>query len=59
MTDHARGGEMFLTVYNWLDVVPKGRNETKSGQLSDWVRRHDRYENDGRGAAANPATTAV
>jgi predicted dithiol-disulfide oxidoreductase (DUF899 family) len=46
----ARGGEMFLTVYNWLDVVPKGRNETKSGQLSDWVRRHDRYENDGRSA---------
>ncbi len=56
---YARGGEMFLTVYNWLDVAPKGRNETKSGQLSDWVRRHDRYENDGRGAAANSATTAV
>ena len=29
---------MFLPVYSWLDIVPKGR----------WVRRHDRYEDDGR-----------
>jgi predicted dithiol-disulfide oxidoreductase (DUF899 family) len=41
---YARGGEMFLPVYSWLDIVPKGRNETKKG----WVRRHDRYEDDGR-----------
>ena len=45
---YGRGGEMFLTVYGWLDVVPRGRNETKNGNLSDWVRRHDRYEDDGR-----------
>ena len=43
-----RGDEVFLSVYGWLDVVPKGRNETKKGNLTDWVRRHDRYENDGR-----------
>jgi predicted dithiol-disulfide oxidoreductase (DUF899 family) len=45
---YGRGGEMFLALYGWLDVVPKGRNETKNGTLSDWVRRHDRYEHDGR-----------
>ena len=26
---------------NWLDLVPKGRNE-KAGTMS-WVRRHDEY----------------
>jgi predicted dithiol-disulfide oxidoreductase (DUF899 family) len=45
---YGRGGEMFLPVYDWLDVVPKGRNETKNGNLGDWMRRHDRYEDDGR-----------
>lgn len=40
---YARGGEMFLTVYGWLDVAPKGRNEPKQGSLGEWVKRHDRY----------------
>jgi predicted dithiol-disulfide oxidoreductase (DUF899 family) len=26
---------------NWLDLVPKGRNES-TGTMS-WVRRHDEY----------------
>ena len=30
---YGRGGEVFLPVYGWLDVVPKGRNETKKGNL--------------------------
>jgi predicted dithiol-disulfide oxidoreductase (DUF899 family) len=50
---YGRGGEVFLPVYGWLDVVPKGRNETKKGNLMDWVKRHDRYENDGRTQAAS------
>jgi predicted dithiol-disulfide oxidoreductase (DUF899 family) len=45
---YGRGGEVFLAVYGWLDIVPKGRNETKNGNLMDWVRRRDRYEDDGR-----------
>jgi predicted dithiol-disulfide oxidoreductase (DUF899 family) len=45
---YGRGGEMFLAVYGWLDIVPKGRNEPKGGNLMNWVKRHDRYENDGR-----------
>lgn len=54
---YGRGGEMFLAVYSWLDIVPKGRNETKNGNLGDWVKRHDRYEGDGRTRAASPAMT--
>jgi predicted dithiol-disulfide oxidoreductase (DUF899 family) len=48
----ARGVEMFLGVYAYLDIVPKGRNETKKGGMADWVRRHDRYDNDGRTSRA-------
>ena len=46
-SSYGRGGEMFLPVYSWLDIVPKGRNEIKRGNLMDWVKRHDRYEDDG------------
>jgi len=43
-----RGDEPLLAVYGWLDMVPKGRNETMRGNLMDWVKRHDRYPDDGR-----------
>jgi predicted dithiol-disulfide oxidoreductase (DUF899 family) len=51
---YGRGGEMFLPVYGWLDIVPKGRHETIKGNLTDWVRRHDRYEDDGRTRTPRP-----
>lgn len=35
-----RGTELLMGALNWLDLVPKGRNE--QGTLS-WVRRHDEY----------------
>ncbi len=41
----ARGGELNLTAFAVLDVTPKGRNETINGNLTDWVRHHDRYDN--------------
>jgi predicted dithiol-disulfide oxidoreductase (DUF899 family) len=47
-SSYGRGNETALAAYHWLDVAPKGRNETKNGNLTDWVKRHDRYENDGR-----------
>ena len=47
-SSYGRGGETRLAVYGWLDIVPKGRNETRNGNLTDWVKRHDRYEDDGR-----------
>ncbi len=41
---YARGGDVFLGTYAFLDITPKGRNETgPSHNLTDWVRHHDRY----------------
>jgi len=39
-----RGGEQFLGVYGYLDVMPKGRNENgPTHSLGDWVRPHNMY----------------
>lgn len=35
-----RGAELLIGAFNWLDLAPKGRNET--GSMS-WVRLHDEY----------------
>lgn len=44
-----RGGEEILGAYMFLDMTPKGRNETGPYfNLGDWVRHHDRYDADGR-----------
>jgi predicted dithiol-disulfide oxidoreductase (DUF899 family) len=43
-SSYGRGGEDYLGTYRLLDIVPKGRNETINGNLTDWVRHHDRYE---------------
>ena len=40
---YARGLDIFLTVYNLLDVVPNGRDEEDFPGMS-WVRHHDRYD---------------
>lgn len=41
----ARGDELLIGTYNFLDLTPKGRNETGPNfDLTDWVRHHDRYE---------------
>jgi predicted dithiol-disulfide oxidoreductase (DUF899 family) len=46
---YARGGELLAGAYNFLDLTPKGRNETGPGfNLTDWVRHHDRYGDGGR-----------
>ena len=49
---YARGDERGLGTYMFLDLTPKGRNEGPKGNLTDWVRRHDEYEN---GSAAKAA----
>ncbi len=33
-------GDILIGAYNYLDLTPKGRNETGT---MDWVRHHDRY----------------
>ena len=38
---YARGIDLLNTAYNYLDLVPKGRDEDGRGQY--WVRRHDEY----------------
>ena len=40
----ARGGERFMGTYAFLDITPKGRDETKNGNMGDWLRRHDEYD---------------
>lgn len=36
-----RGTELLMGAMNWLDLVPKGRNEI--GGTMSWVRLHDQY----------------
>ena len=38
---HHRGTELLMGAFNWLDLAPKGRNET--GGTMSWVRLHDEY----------------
>ena len=49
-SSYARGGEPFLNSYAFLDITPKGRNEAINGNLTDWVRHHDRYDDTSAGS---------
>jgi predicted dithiol-disulfide oxidoreductase (DUF899 family) len=40
---YARGIDILNTAYNYLDLVPKGRDE-EGGRSQSWVRRHDEYD---------------
>ncbi len=40
---YARGLDILVGTYNFLDLVPKGRNENPESTM-DWVRRHDQYD---------------
>ncbi len=40
---YSRGLDSFLNVYNFLDLVPKGRDEADLPGMG-WVRHHDRYD---------------
>jgi predicted dithiol-disulfide oxidoreductase (DUF899 family) len=39
---YARGLDILVGAYNFLDLVPKGRGENPESTM-DWVRRHDQY----------------
>jgi len=45
----ARGVEVMMGAYNFLDLTPKGRDEDGLSYTMDWLRHHDRY------AQASPA----
>ena len=38
---HRRGAELLMGAFNWLDLTPKGRNE--SAGAMNWLRKHDEY----------------
>src|SRR6266516_1088334 len=41
----ARGGDLLIGAYNYLDLTPRGRNEHGPHyNLVDWIKRHDMYE---------------
>src|SRR5438093_3328054 len=40
---YARGLDILVGAYNFLDLVPKGRDEDHLDFTMDWVRRHDEY----------------
>ena len=41
---YARGLDMFITAYHYLDIVPKGRDEEHLSYTMEWVRLHDAYD---------------
>ncbi len=45
---YARGLDMLVGAYNYLDLAPKGRDENSLPWTMAWVRHHDRYEPTGR-----------
>lgn len=40
-SSYARGGDILIGAHNFLDLTPKGRNEST---IMNWMRRHDEYE---------------
>ncbi|MFZ3279425.1 MAG: thioredoxin family protein [Candidatus Sulfotelmatobacter sp.] len=40
---YARGGDILIGAYNFLDLAPKGRDEDALAFTMAWVRHHDRY----------------
>ena len=43
-SSYARGLDILVGTYNFLDLVPKGRDEEGLAFSMAWVRHHDRYE---------------
>jgi len=43
-SSYARGLDILIGAYNYLDLVPKGRDEDGLPHSMAWVRHHDRYE---------------
>jgi len=41
---YARGLDMMNAAYQYLDLVPKGRDEAGHDDPQYWVRRHDEYQ---------------
>jgi predicted dithiol-disulfide oxidoreductase (DUF899 family) len=53
-SSYARGLDILVGTYNFLDLVPKGRDEDGLAFTMAWVRHHDRYAD---GYQVDPAQT--
>ena len=42
-SSYARGLDILIGAYNWLDLTPKGRDEEGLPHGMAWVRHHDKY----------------
>jgi predicted dithiol-disulfide oxidoreductase (DUF899 family) len=42
-SSYARGLDMLVGTYNYLDLAPKGRDEAELPWTMAWVRHHDKY----------------
>jgi predicted dithiol-disulfide oxidoreductase (DUF899 family) len=51
---YARGSESTINTYNYLDLVPKGRDEDGLAFTMAWLRHHDRYEDGNLADADRP-----
>jgi predicted dithiol-disulfide oxidoreductase (DUF899 family) len=40
---YERGLDILIGTYNYLDLVPKGRDEDELPWTMAWIRHHDRY----------------
>jgi predicted dithiol-disulfide oxidoreductase (DUF899 family)/predicted transcriptional regulator YdeE len=49
---YARGLDILVGAYNYLDLAPKGRDEDALAFTMSWVRHHDKYED-------NPQVKAI
>jgi predicted dithiol-disulfide oxidoreductase (DUF899 family) len=43
---YGRGCDLLVGAYNYLDLVPKGRDEDALAFTMEWVRHHDKYDNE-------------
>jgi predicted dithiol-disulfide oxidoreductase (DUF899 family)/predicted transcriptional regulator YdeE len=53
----SRGGEAMIATYNFLDIMPKGRNEEAG--IMNWMKKHDQYEAAGAEEACECCSSAV
>ena len=54
-SSYARGNEEVISAFIYLDITPKGRNET---EIMDWVKRHDEYDTSAQSCCHSPAKSA-
>ena len=55
-SSYARGLDILVGAYNFLDMAPKGRDEDGLAHSMAWVRHHDKY---GQGYFVDPTQTYI